>query len=250
MKLTPLKEKLKTGKTVLGTWCELPSPEFINVLAKAGMDFVIIDMEHGAMDYEMAGKMVMAAEVEGCTPIIRVPMNNESIILRALEVNADGIIVPHVESAEERKRIVNAVKFPPLGNRSLNPYVRAGGYRSQPVFTKDQNKRTIVAVLVESLKGIKNLKAIINDPHLDIVYMGSYDISAALGVPGETKHPKVTKTLEKMSKIIRNRKKVAGCLFHTEDDLKFFKKIGVQFLCYKVDTGIVFSEVERVRKMI
>ncbi len=245
-----LKQKLQQGKTVLGTWCEIPSPEFINVLAKAGMDFVIIDMEHGAMDYEMAGKMVMAAEVEGCTPLIRVPMNNEAIILRALEVNAEGIIVPHVESAEERKRIVNVVKFPPLGNRSLNPYVRAGGYRSQPGFTTEQNKRTIVAVLVESMKGIKNLKAIVNDINLDIVYMGSYDISAALGVPGETKHPKVTKTLEKMSNVIRSKKKVAGCLFHTPDDLQFFKKIGVRFLCYKVDTGIVFSEVERVRKMI
>lgn len=245
-----LKEKLKSGKTVIGTWCEIPSPEFINVLAKAGMDFVIIDMEHGAMDYEMAGKMVMAAEVEGCTAIIRVPMNNESIILRALEVNPEGVIIPHVETAEERKRIIKAIKFSPLGNRSLNPYVRAGGYRSQTGFTKEQNERTIAAILVESLKGIKNIKSILNDPQLDIVYMGSYDISAALGVPGETKHPKVINALTKMAKIILNKKKTAGCLFHTEDDLKFFQKIGVKFLCYKVDTGIVFGEVQRVRKLI
>lgn len=250
MQFTSLKEKLQSGKTVLGTWCEIPSPEFINVLAKAGFDFVIIDMEHGAMDYEMAGKMVMAAEVEGCSPIIRVPMNNMSIILRALEVNAEGVIVPHVETAEERKNIVRAIKFPPLGDRSLNPYVRAGGYRSQAGFTQEQNKRTISAVLVESLKGIRNLRGILSDSSLDIVYMGSYDISAALGVPGETKHPKVVKTLTQMSKVIRSKKKVAGCLFHTEEDLRFFKKIGVRFLCYKVDTGIVFGEASRIRKLI
>lgn len=250
MKFFSLKEKLNQGKTVLGTWCEIPSPEFINVLAKAGMDFVIIDMEHGAMDFELAGKMVMAAEVEGCSAIIRVPMNNESFILRALEINAEGVIVPHIESAQERKKIIDAVKFPPIGKRSLNPYVRAGGYRFVSGFTEEQNKRTISAVLVESLKGIKNLKSIIDDKYLDVVYMGSYDISAALGVPGETKHPKVLKTLTAMSTIINNKKKTAGCLFHTEEDLKFFRKIGVKFLCYKVDTGIVFGEVARIRKMI
>ncbi len=245
-----LKEKLKLGKTVFGTWCEIPSPEFVNVLAKAGMDFVIIDMEHGAMDYELAGKMVMAAEIEGCSPIIRVGLNNDSLILRALEINAEGVIVPHIESAEERKRVVKAIKFAPDGNRSLNPYVRAGGYRAQPGFTKLQNERTISAVLVESLKGIKNIKGIVSDPLLDIVYMGTYDISAALGVPGETKHPKVIKTITKLAKIITSKNKIAGCMFHVDDDLKFFQKIGVKFLCYKVDTGIVYNEVNRIKQLI
>lgn len=245
-----LKEKLRQGKTLLGTWCEVPSAEFINVLAKAGMDFVIIDMEHGAMDYELAGRMVMAAEVEGCYPIIRVPINHETIIMRALEVNAEGIIVPHIETAQERKRVVEAVKFPPIGSRSLNPYVRAGGYRSSPGFTKEQNERTIVAILVESLKGIKNINSIVDDKNLDIVYMGSYDISSALGLPGQTSHPKVASVLEKLCKVITAKNKTASCLFHSEDDLRFFKKIGAKFLCYKVDTGIVVEAVERVRKML
>jgi len=245
-----LKNKLADGKTVLGTWCEIPSPEFINVLAKGGLDFVIIDMEHGSCDFEQAGKMVMAAQVEGCSPIIRVPTNNESTILRALELGAEGVIVPHVESAEERKRVIDAIKFPPIGIRSLNPYVRAGGYRSTPDFTTQQNKNTLSAILVESLQGIENIEEIIDDDYLDVVYMGSYDISAALGLPGKTKHPKVVGVLEKMTKIITKSKKVAACLFHSKDDLHFFKKNGVKFLCYKVDTAIVFDEIQRVRKLI
>lgn len=245
-----LKNKLYSGKTVLGTWCEIPSPEFINVLAKAGLDFVIIDMEHGAMDYEMAGKMVMAAEVEGCSPIIRVPMNNESAILRALEVAPEGVIVPHVETAKERKKVIDAIKFPPIGIRSLNPYVRAGGYRSTPNFTNEQNQKTLSAILVESLLGIENIDSIVDDDDLDVIYMGSYDISVALGVPGDTKHPKVVTALKKLTKAITKRKKTAACLFHNQDDLQFFKKIGVRFLCYKVDTAIVFDEVAKVRKLI
>lgn len=245
-----LKNKLADGKTVLGTWCEIPSPEFINVLAKAGLDFVIIDMEHGSCDFEQAGKMVVAAQVEGCSPIIRVPANSESAILRALELGTEGVIVPHVESAQERKRIIDAIKFPPIGIRSLNPYVRAGGYKSTPNFTKEQNKNTLSAILVESLQGIENIEEIIDDDYLDVVYMGSYDISAALGIPGETRNPKVTEVLKKMTKIITKSKKTAACLFHNSDDLRFFKKIGVKFLCYKVDTGIVFDEIQRIKKLI
>lgn len=245
-----LKSKLAAGKTVLGTWCEIPSPEFINVLAKGGLDFVIIDMEHGSCDFEQAGKMVIAAQVEECSPIIRVPTNNESVILRALELGAEGVIVPHVESAQERKRVIDAIKFAPIGNRSLNPYVRAGGYKSTPNFTREQNKRTLSAILIESLQGIENIEEIIDDDYLDVIYMGSYDISVALGVPGETKHPKVIEVLKKMAKIITKKKKTAACLFHSNDDLNFFKKNGVKFLCYKVDTAIVFDEIQRIRKLL
>lgn len=245
-----LKQKIKTGKTLLGTWCEIPSPEFINVLAQAGMDFVIIDMEHGAMDYEMAGKMVMAAQVEGCSPIIRVPVNDESAILRALEVAAEGIIVPHIETAEERRRVVCAVKFPPEGIRSLNPYTRAGGYRWQPGFTGTENKNSVVAILVESPKGIENIREIVDDKNLDIVYMGSYDISAALGFPGETKNPKVEQTIRDMTKIVLKSQKTASCLFHNQEDLRFFKKIGMKMLCYKVDTSIVFDEISKIKTLL
>lgn len=247
---TPLKSKLKSGKTVLGTWCEIPSPEFINVLAKAGLDFVITDMEHGAIDYETAGKMVMAAEVEGCSSIIRVPQNTESAILRALEVKPEGVIVPHIENASDRKKVINSIKFAPVGNRSLNPYVRAGGYKSRLNFTKEENTRTLSAILVESQEGIKNIESILDDKNLDLVYLGNYDISVALNCPGDTGNPKVIDTLKRLTKIVTGKKKIAGTMFHNKEELNLFKSFGIQFLCYKVDTSIVFDEIEKIRKLV
>ena len=244
------KAKLYSGKVVLGTWCEIPSPEFINVLAKAGMDFVIIDMEHGAMDYTIAGQMVMAAEVEGCGSIIRVPDNTESAILRALEVAPDGVIVPHIQSIKERKQAIASMKFPPYGNRSLNPFVRAGNYHVTHNFTKEQNEKTVAAILVEGISGIRDIEKIASDPMLDVIYMGSYDISLALGCPGETNNPKVIATLKKMTKVITRKNKIAGCMFHDKTDLAFFKEIGVNFLCYKVDTSIVFDEITQIKKLL
>jgi 4-hydroxy-2-oxoheptanedioate aldolase len=202
------------------------------------------------MDYRVAGQMVMAAEVEGCGSIIRVPDNTEAAILRALEVAPDGVIVPHVQSARERKHAIGCMKFPPYGIRSLNPFVRAGGYHVEKNFTKDQNDKTVAAILVEGIRGIRDIAKIADDPMLDLIYMGSYDISLALGVPGETNHPKVIKTLKDMTRTITRKKKVAGCMFHDKNDLKFFTGIGVKFLCYKVDTSIVFDEIQSVRKLL
>lgn len=241
-----LKKKLKKGEFVIGTWCEIPSPEVVNILAKAGLDFVIIDMEHGSMDFTTASRMIMAAEVESCSPIIRVSRNDESDILRALEIAPEGIIVPHIESVEDRISAINYLKFWPVGSRSLNPYTRAGGYTVTPNFTKKQNKSMLSCLIIEGEKGILDIEKIIDDEEIDIVYLGTYDISMALGVHGDTKNIKVVKTLEKLVKIIRNKKKFAGCLFHTEQELNSFKKMGIQFLCYKVDAGVIFDTFNKI----
>lgn len=243
-----LKEKLKKGKFVFGTWCEIPSPELINVLGKAGLDFVIIDMEHGPMSFTDCSRMVVAAEVEGCSPIVRVSRNDESDILRALEVAPQGIIVPHIETVEDRESAVKYIKFWPFGSRSLNPYTRAGGYQVIPGFTKSQNKNLLTCLIIEGENGIANIEMIIDSPDVDAIYIGTYDISMSLGIPGDTKNPKVLKILEKLVKMIIKKKKFAGTLFHDEGELKYLKKIGVQLLCYKVDTGVIFDVFNRITK--
>ncbi|MBU4445863.1 aldolase, partial [bacterium] len=181
-----IKEQMNQGKFVLGTWCELPSPAAINVMAKSGLDFLIIDMEHSVMDFKIAQEMVMAAEVEGCDAIIRVPRNDESDILRALDAGAAGIIVPHIENVEDRKRVVKYSKFAPKGDRGFNPYIRAGGYSSVGVdYFRAQNEKILVGIIVEGKKAITDLDAIICDEGVDLVYIGTYDLSVALSVAGD-----------------------------------------------------------------
>lgn len=244
-----LKKKLNDNKFVLGTWCEIPSPEFINVLAKAGMDFVIIDMEHGAIDITTASKMIMAAEADGCSPLIRVSRNDEITILKALEIAPQGIIVPHIESIADRKKAVSNTKFSPQGKRSLNPFTRAGGYHSYSSYTDDQNKNILLSLLIESKNGINDIDKII-DENIDLIYIGTYDISLALGIPGDVSNKKVTTVIEKIVKAIRKKGKAAGCMFHNEQELIYFKKIGIQFLCYKVDTAVVYDEFHRVKTLL
>ena len=93
-----IKDKLKLGKDVYGVWCVIPSPEVINIISKSGLDFVIVDMEHGTVDYTTAQQMVISAQSEKCDAIVRTPRNDESNILKSLDIGSDGVIIPHVNS--------------------------------------------------------------------------------------------------------------------------------------------------------
>lgn len=245
---TTIKEKIKEGKFILGTWCEIPSSFTANVLAKAGLDFIIIDMEHGPADYVSAQQMIMAVEAEDCEAIIRIPSKNESDILRSLDIGASGIIVPHIKSAEERKKIVSYAKFPPVGNRGFNPYIRAGSYHgADQNYFSGQNNKTLIAVILECTDGLKELDNIISDPNIDVVYIGTYDLSVALGVPGDVKNEKVINILKDTSIRIKNNGKSVGCMIHNINDLKMFKDIGIQFITYKTDTAILYESFKNIK---
>lgn len=243
-----LKDKIKQGKDVYGTWCLVPSPELINVISKTGLDFVLIDMEHGLIDFAVLENMVLAAEAEGCEAIVRVSKNDESEILKALETGASGIIVPHIETVEDRKKAISFMKYPPLGIRGYSPFTRAGGYNHRLGHTTNENKRILTGILIEGESGIKNINSIIDDAELDIVYVGTYDISSSLGIAGDVTNKKVLDVLEKCTKKIRESGKVAGCLFHTPEELNYFKRIGINFLLYKVDVSMIHEGYSIVRK--
>ncbi len=241
-----LKERLRSGKNILGTWCLLPSESVVNVIAKAGLDFVLIDMEHGAISPECALRMVMAAEADGAEAVIRVSSNNESEIAKALDIGASGVIVPHVETVQDSKRALSFIKYSPQGTRGFSPYVRAGGYTSNKGYTARENKRTLSGIIIEGPEGVADIDCIIDDPRLDLVYVGVYDISVALGIPGEINNPKVMKVLKECVKKIRAKKKAAGALFHSDEELRLFKSMGVQFLCYRVDSDVLFNAFDTV----
>lgn len=236
-----IKARLLEGDAVYGTWCLLPSPEVINVLAKSGLDFVLIDMEHGPMDFSLAQKMVMAAQSEGCEAIIRVPKNDESYILRALDSGADGVIVPHVQCIEDRVNALSYMKYPPIGKRGYSPYTRAGGYVATSDYTILENRRNLSAIIIEGKEGIDNIDEIINDDNLDVVYIGTYDISMSLGVPGRVWDDEVISILKKCVLKINNRGKVAGCLFHTDQERRKLIDMGIKFLAYKVDSSVLYD---------
>jgi len=235
-----MKKKIKKNGFVLGTWCEVPASYSANIIAKAGMDFIIIDMEHSVMGFDTAQEMVLGAQAEKCSAFIRVPKLDESYILRALDTGADGIVVPHVETMEDIKKITNFSKFHPLGERGFNPFIRSGNYGNTGTgYFAKENERTMTAVILEGIEAFNNIDELAADKNTDIYYIGQYDLSAVLGCPGDIANKKVTDFLKKAVNTINRHGKIAGCMVHNIKDAKEMLKIGVKFIVYVVDAGII-----------
>jgi 4-hydroxy-2-oxoheptanedioate aldolase len=243
-----IKKRLADNEYLLGTWCILPSPEVVDVVSKAGLDFIFIDMEHGPSDFVTVQRMITASQVHKCSAIVRVACNGEQEILKSLDLGADGILVPHIDSVKARQKALSYIKYPPQGERGYSPYTRAGSYHNEKNYTDNENKRILSGILVEGKDGISNFSSIIDDERLDMVYIGTYDISSFLGIPGETTNPKVIKILEDCASELREKGKYACCLFHDVKEMDFFRKIGIQLMAYKVDTAVLYDSFSILKR--
>ena len=226
----------------IGTWAEIPTPYATNIMAKAGLDFSIIDMEHGVIDFELAQNMVFAAHSEGKKAFIRVPAIEEAWILRALDTGCDGMVFPQVSSMNDIDKIIEYSYFAPIGKRGFNPYISAGGYTSvDGEYFERENKRIQICVILEGKEVFDNLDRIVQYEEIDIVYIGQYDLSMALGIPGDVTNQAVLELMDKAVKVINDAGKSAGCMVHSVDEAKKIINQGFSFIVYKVDSGILFQ---------
>lgn len=237
-----LKKKLENGKTVLGLWCILPSAAVTNVIASSGMDFIIIDMEHGPIGFETAEEMVRAADSENCGSIIRLGHKDEEMILKALDIGVHGVLVAHVENQEDAKDVINYTKYHPLGTRGFSPYTRAGGYGPTDIehHAQRENDQTLTGVILEGKSGIENIDQILELEHLDLIYIGAYDLSQSLGIPGSVQHPLVKSTMEKAIRKTRDAGIAAGgYVAKNSEDIRWMVDMGMQFITVLPDVTLI-----------
>jgi 4-hydroxy-2-oxoheptanedioate aldolase len=238
-----LKQRLREGKFAFGSWAVLPSSSVANVLAASGFDFVIIDMEHGPASFETAEDMIRAIESEGAAALVRVPSNDPALILRALEIGAHGIVVPQISSADEAKRAVEAIRYFPEGARGFSPYARSAGYfhREPSKLAASANQDVIAILLVEGVDGIANLDAITKVPGVDVIYLGVYDLSQSVGLPGQFDHEKVRSAMTNAIETVRAQGIALGCLSQSADEIARYRKAGVQLLAHMADSALLMG---------
>ncbi len=246
MKDSQLKNKLKSGEVVLGTWTVISSPTLTEIMGSSGLDFIIIDHEHGPFDFDTSENMIRAAENVGCTPLIRVPENNQSYILRALEIGSHGILVPQIENKREAISAVNSIYYSPKGNRGVSAFTRASNYNAMGVKGRNTavNDKILSILLVESSEAIANIEEIIEIDGIDVIYIGTYDLSHSLGTPDDIYSNKVIGALEKTVKIIRNKGLACGVLAQSEEDVTRWSGMGFQFIPYIAECGIIKEAFE------
>jgi len=237
-----LKERLKDGETVIGTWNIIPSPTLVEIIGCSGLDFLVIDSEHGPGNFETAENLARAAEVTGMSPIMRVPDKEVHSILSALDIGMHGIQVPHVSTKEEAELIVERAKYYPVGKRGLSPFTRAGKYSLlEHDHAARSNKNTIIVLNIEGIDGIENLAEISTVPDIDVIFIGPYDLSQSIGKPGKVNDPEVMKLIKKSANILKSNGITCGSFARDEAYLKSLIQCGVKYLTYMVDTAMILK---------
>jgi 4-hydroxy-2-oxoheptanedioate aldolase len=237
MRANVLKRKLAAGETVIGGIVYIPSARLAEIVSLIGFDFVVIDMEHGPIDIGVAEDMVRAAELQGATPIIRITHNSPHLVLRALDIGAHGIHVPDVNTIEDARLAVTSSKYGPDGHRGLAG-VRAADYGLKQTlgdYAPAANRETMVIAHIESEDSVRNLDALLEVEGVDVYYLGPEDISNSLGIPGQSKDPRVVTLVEDAIRQIAARGKIAGCTGGDSVGTRRYIELGARYIaCHPI----------------
>ncbi len=189
----------------LGTWSQIASEEVIDMLGSAGLDFTIVDCEHGAFGIETAGRLIRACDAAGLVPLLRVPAADPVAIGQALDAGAAAVIVPGIGSAAEAARMVAASRFAPEGTRGACPCVRAGGHyiTDWPAYAGRQRNEAGIIALVETAAGLAEIEAICAVDGLLALLIGPFDLSVSMGAAGDYNRPDVQAALDRMAAAAR-----------------------------------------------
>ena len=186
-----VKEKLARGELVVSMTVRLVRTiEIAEIARSAGFDTFYIDLEHSSFSLETTGQICMAGLALGITPLVRIADTSPQSIGRVLDGGALGVIAPHVQSASDAKAIVDAAKFPPLGNRGFTgslPHLRFKAFPTKEVFAA-MNDATMVVVMIESAEALAQVDEIAAVEGVDMLFIGSNDLASSMGIPGELDH--------------------------------------------------------------
>ena len=208
-----MKAKLAAGEPAFGVSVMFPSPHVVEMLGALGFDWVLLDCEHGSLSPESVELMAMAAQASGMTPIARPATRSAEHIAQVLDRGVLGVQVPHVITADDARAAVQAVKYHPLGRRSLAAGTRAANYDargSMADYVRDANEATLIAVQIEDREALPNLDAILAVQAIDVFFIGPSDLSQSMGHPGNAKAAPVAQAIEAALARIRAAGKTPG----------------------------------------
>ena len=238
------------GDALFGTFCKTHSPQLIEILGYSGFDFCVIDWEHGAYDQNLTENLVRAAEVAGIAPIIRVPSNEPYFLSHALDSGADGVLVPQVMDAEGARKAVKGAKFAPVGSRGTDPSARSAKFSVMPQqeYFRRANEETMLIIQVEGEAALEELDDILQVPGLDAVFIGPYDLSQSLGIPGEIDHPRVTEAMETVVDKCRSREMMVATFADDATTGRQWARAGVQMIAASVDVHLFLTACQKMQK--
>lgn len=233
-----LKKRLKKRELTIGSWLQIGSPIVAEIMAQAGFDWLVVDMEHSAISIDNAQTLIQVIDLAGCVPLVRLSSNDPTLIKRVMDAGSHGIIVPNVNSANDAVAAVKAVRYSPDGTRGVGLW-RAQGYGFDfDKYKQWQASETLVIVQIEHIEAVNNFEAILNIDGVNGFIIGPYDLSASLGIPGEFEHPDFRAVLDKIHHISREMDVMMGTHVVMPDVSAVKQRIeeGYRLIAFSTDT--------------
>ena len=230
-----LRKRIKAGESVFGIFCDIPSPQIVEMIGLAGYDFVFLDAEHTAATPETVEHMVRAAESRGLSTVTRVAFNHHASILRYVDTGTEGVLIPLIDTEADVHHIVDSVKYPPLGKRGL-AHVRAADYAmtgSLGSYARRENENTFISVQIETPEAVRNLEAICESDELDAVFFGTTDLAMTMGYSAQletsgSNHPDIIRLVLELGEKVMKSGKAVGISAHSPEAYERWKRAGFQ----------------------
>ncbi len=238
-----LKAKLANSELTIGSWITLGHPAIAEIMAAAGFDWLVLDMEHSVMELGEAQAIIQVLDKQQCPAIVRLTSNHPDQIKRVMDAGATGVMVPMVKSAADARAAVQGVYYPPRGQRGVG-LARAQGYgASFPAYQQWLEENAVVVVMIEHVDAVNAIDAILAVPGVDAYIIGPYDLSGSMGRPGDLSHPDVQAAIAGVLAAGQRAKKPGGIHVIEPDPEALQQRIkaGFNFLGYALDIRILDS---------
>lgn len=241
------KAALHGDKTLWGLWLGLANTSCAEISASAGFDWLLIDGEHGPFELQSMQYQLQALAPYDVSPIIRVEEGRTALIKRVLDIGAQTILVPMVDTADQARELVLDVNYPPLGRRGMGgALARAARWNRIPGYTKIANDEICLIIQVETVEAMQNLEEIAAVEGIDAIFIGPTDLSASMGHIGQADHPDVVAAIEQAIEIITKSGKAAGLLSVNIEAARHYEAKGARFIGVGVDTLLLASATKQL----
>ncbi len=249
-----LARRLRAGETVFSAWCTLASPVVAETIAREGYACVVLDIQHGLWDTASTITGIAAIASAGSAPVVRVPVADFAFVSRALDVGAEAIIAPMINTPADARLFAAAAKYPPLGERSWGPQraMALQGLTNATDYLRDANTGTLTLAMIETETALANVDAIAATPGIDALFVGPYDLSTALsgGRAQDMQAPEVERAIDRIGEAAIKAGKIPGIYCRDAERALAMAKRGFRFLTIGSDLGIVRDGVAAQMKAL
>ncbi len=249
-KIGAIRKALRDGKASIGSWMQIPHPSIAEILGRSGYDWVAVDMEHGAIGAHQLPDIYRALELGGTLPMARLAQGETKDCKQALDAGAGGVIIPMVESAQQLTRVRDACRWPPAGLRGVG-FSRANLFGADFETYAEEAQAPLLIAMIEHVRAVESLEAILAVDGLDAILIGPYDLSASMGLTGKFTEPAFAAVMERIRDACRTSRTPCGIHVVQPDPEQLAQRVaeGYQFLAYSIDAVFLRASATNPQSM-